>query len=128
MNKLMLAGFDFVECVHFSRNSSSVFQHLQHREQPLRGVLRKRCFENMQQIYKRTSMPKCDFTLRHGCSPVNSLHIFRAPFTKKHLWEAASGTLDLQWNTSEYWNKWERLKPKDACNFIEKVHRQVLYR
>ena len=39
-------------------------------------------------------MPKCDFnkvallcnfieiTLRHGCSPLNFLHIFRAPFTK----------------------------------------------
>ena len=28
---------------------------------PSRGVLRKRCSENMQQIYKITSMPKCDF-------------------------------------------------------------------
>ena len=34
-------------------------------------------------------MTKCDFikvaieiTLRHGCSPVNLLHIFRAPFSK----------------------------------------------
>ena len=30
-------------------------------------------------------MPKCDFieiTLRYGCSPVNLLHIFRAPFSK----------------------------------------------
>ena len=37
-------------------------------------------------------MPKCDFnkvvnnfieiTLRHGCSPVNLLHIFRPPFPK----------------------------------------------
>ena len=36
-------------------------------------------------------MPKCDFNkvalqLRHGCSPVNFLHIFRTPFP---------------WNTSE---------------------------
>ena len=46
----------------------------------------------MQQIYRWTSMPKCDFnkvacsfieiTLCHGCSPVNLLHIFRAPFPK----------------------------------------------
>ena len=28
---------------------------------PVRCVLRKRCSENMQQIYKRTPMPKCDF-------------------------------------------------------------------
>ena len=26
-----------------------------------RCVLRKRCFRNMQQIYKRSSIPKCDF-------------------------------------------------------------------
>ena len=39
----------------------------------------------MEQIYRRTPMPKCDFsklvnnfieiTPRHGCSPVNLLHI-----------------------------------------------------
>ena len=31
-------------------------------------------------------MPECDFnkvaSLRHGCSPVNLLHIFRTPFPK----------------------------------------------
>ena len=31
------------------------------QEQPSRSVLRKRCSENMQQIYKRTPMLKCDF-------------------------------------------------------------------
>ena len=54
------------------------------QKQPPRGVLKKWCSENMQQIYRRTPMPKCDFnkveiTLRHGCSPVNLLHIFRTP-------------------------------------------------
>ena len=29
--------------------------------QPPRGALRKRCSQNMHQIYKRTPMPKCDF-------------------------------------------------------------------
>ena len=50
--------------------------------------------ENMQQIYKRTPIPKSDFnkaalqsnfieiTLRYGYSPNNLLHIFRTPFTK----------------------------------------------
>ena len=33
----------------------------QFQKQPPRGVPRKRCSENMQQVYKRTSMPKCDF-------------------------------------------------------------------
>ena len=57
-----------------------------------RGVLEKRCFENMQPIYRRTPMLKCNFNkvakqsnfieiaLRHGCSPVNLLHIFRTSF------------------------------------------------
>ena len=31
------------------------------QKQPSRGVLSKRCSENMQQIYRRTPMPKCDF-------------------------------------------------------------------
>ena len=47
------------------------------------------CCENMEQIYRRTPTPKCGFnkaalqtTLRHGCSPVNLLHIFRTSFLK----------------------------------------------
>ena len=39
---------------------------------PPRGVLKKRCSENMQQI----------LALRHGCSPVNLLHILRTPFPR----------------------------------------------
>ena len=59
------------------------------QKQPPIGVPKKRRSENMQQIYRRTAMPKCDFnkvaieiTLRHGCSPVNLLHLFRTPFPK----------------------------------------------
>ena len=44
------------------------------QKQPPRGVPRKRCSENMQQIYRRT--------LWHRCSSVNLLHIFRTPFSK----------------------------------------------
>ena len=29
-------------------------------EQPPRGVPRKKCSKNMQQIYRETPMPKCD--------------------------------------------------------------------
>ena len=32
-----------------------------HQKKPPRGVSRKRCPENMQQIYRRTSIPKCNF-------------------------------------------------------------------
>ena len=31
------------------------------QKQPSRGVPWKRCSENMQQIYRKTPMPKCDF-------------------------------------------------------------------
>ena len=41
--------------------------------QPSRGVSRKRYSENMQQIYRRTPMSKCD---------LNLLHIFSTPFLK----------------------------------------------
>ena len=40
------------------------------QKQPPRGVLKKSCSENMQQIYRRTSMPKCIFiqgTAPGGC-------------------------------------------------------------
>ena len=75
------------------------------QKQPSRCVLRKMCSENMQQIYvkhsrrivmsiklhkyaanlRRTPVLKYDFieiTLRHGCSPVYLLHIFRTRFLK----------------------------------------------
>ena len=31
------------------------------QKQPFRGIIRKRCSENMQQIYRRTPVPKFDF-------------------------------------------------------------------
>ena len=31
------------------------------QKKPPRGILRKRCSENIQQIYRRTPMLKCDF-------------------------------------------------------------------
>ena len=57
------------------------------QKQPFRGTLRKKCSENMHQIYRRRPMPKCKatlfaITLRHWCSPVNLQHIFRTPFPK----------------------------------------------
>ena len=56
------------------------------QKQPSRGILRKKCSENIQQIYRRTPMPKCDFNkvlgLVHWCSTVSLLHIFRTHFPK----------------------------------------------
>ena len=61
-------------------------------KQPPRGVLRKRCSESIQQIYRRAPMLKCNFNkvarnvieilLRYGYSFVNLLIIFRTPFPK----------------------------------------------
>ena len=48
------------------------------QKQPPRGVLRKRCSENMQQIYRRKLMPKYDFNksaLQLYCSH-NFIEIF----------------------------------------------------
>ena len=62
------------------------------QKQPFRGVLMKKCSENIQEINRRSPMPKCDFnkvvnnfikiTLRHGCSPVSLVYILRTPFPK----------------------------------------------
>ena len=56
------------------------------QKQPSRGVVKEKCTENMQQLYRRTPMPKCDFNniikLWHGRSPVSLLHIFRTLFLK----------------------------------------------
>ena len=52
----------------------------------------------MQQIYRRTFMPMCDFNkvALHGCSPVNFLHIFRTLF-----WKNTTGGLLLRWADNE---------------------------
>ena len=66
-------------------------EKLYKQKQPSRGVLRKRCSENIQQNYRIAPMPKWDFnkklqsnfieiSVRHGRSPVNLLHIFRTTF------------------------------------------------
>ena len=47
------------------------------QKQPFRGVLLRTCSENIQQIYKRTPMPKRDLN-----KVVNLLLIFRTPFPK----------------------------------------------
>ena len=41
--------------------NTTVFIVKQEDEQPSRGVFSKTCSENMQQIYRRTPIPKSDF-------------------------------------------------------------------
>ena len=57
------------------------------QKQRSRGVLRKRCPEDMQKIYRSAISIKLlynfiEIVLRHGRSSVNLLHIFRTPFPK----------------------------------------------
>ena len=64
-------------------------------EAATKDVHKKRSSENMQQIYSRIPMPNCNSiklqsnfienTLRHGCCPVNLLHIFRTHFPRNTL-------------------------------------------
>ena len=61
--------------------SSLLLQKIQKylQKQPSRGVLKKKCSENIQQIYRRTPMPKCGFNnvaLRSGCFMCYLSHIF----------------------------------------------------
>ena len=82
------------------------------QKQPSGDVLKKRCSENMLQIYRRKPMPKCEIALQHGCPPANLLYIFWTPFPRN-----TSGWLRLtfahitfklsicNWNQSFYKNK-----------------------
>ena len=80
----MVYLFGFIQLLGFQN-------YYNHKMQ--RCILRKRCFEKMQLINRRTPIPKCDFNkvasnfiiyiLQNGCSPVNLLHMFRVPFPKK---------------------------------------------
>ena len=71
-------------------------------EKSFRGVLRKSCSENIQQIYSRISMPECNFhkvakrlywndTLAwvFSCKFAACFHIF----SYEHLWKAASASV-----------------------------------
>ena len=78
------------------------------QKQLSRCVVRKRCSENMLQIYRRTPWRSVisvklqnnfiEITLWHGCSPVTLLHIFRTSFPKK-----TSGRLLLIFVLSMNW-------------------------
>ena len=50
------------------------------QKQPSKSVLRKSCSENMQQIYRKRPMPKCDFNKVALQSCLTLLHIFRTTF------------------------------------------------
>ena len=76
----------------FFKSTWLVSNHIFTETQLSIDALVKTYSENMQQIYRGTPTPECDFskidlqliesTLRVGCSPVNLRHIFRTPFVR----------------------------------------------
>ena len=94
------------------------------QKQPSRDVLRKRCSKNMQQIYRRISMPKCDFSkvalqlywnrTSAWMFSLNLLYIFRTLFYKNisgwlllaisRSWSTQSQTLKSCVNTAPVWS------------------------
>ena len=70
------------------------------QQQPSRGVLRRRCSENMQQIYRKTPMPKSDFNkvaFQFTSTSVFSCKFaayFQNTFSQVHLWKTASNRCD----------------------------------
>ena len=87
----------------------------------------KVCPANIQQIYRRGSIRKCDFkkscvALLHGCSNVNLLGIWRTPF-----WKNTSGGLVLCFisfvfvqviNNTFYWLAFYNLQTKICRPFL----------
>ena len=47
--------------LNVNKTGCNVMLKTNFQKQPPRCVLSKRCYENMQQIYRRKPMPKCDF-------------------------------------------------------------------
>ena len=63
--------------------NNSLTIHFKLQKQPSRSVLRKRCSENMQQIYWRIGMPTCDF------NKAATAWVFSCKFAA-YLWTAVS--------------------------------------
>ena len=56
VKRVKLLGIHIDDQLSFNLHISSIYQ-----KQSSKGVPRKRCSENMQQIYRRTLIPKCHF-------------------------------------------------------------------
>ena len=95
---------------HYLVVFSILFYEVCLQKQPSSGILTKRCSENIQQIYRRTPMPKCDLqsnfieiTLWYVCCPVNLLHVFRTPFLRSTSGGNTPGQLLLYFTINSSW-------------------------
>ena len=72
-------------CYALAASQAKLLSATSFQKQPSRGALRKRCSENMQQIYRRTPMRKCDFNK----VAKQIAEYFQNTFSQEHPWTAA---------------------------------------
>ena len=97
-------SFTVYPCLKCCFNISS---HYYIQKQLSRTVLKKRCSENMQHIYRRTPIPKCDFNkvalqLYWNCTLTcvfccKFATYFQNTFSKEDRWVAASAHTNGRW-------------------------------
>ena len=58
---LPILNFEFQQDLIFSWPKLFLILAKYMQKQPFIGVIRKKCSENMEQIYRGTPMPECDF-------------------------------------------------------------------
>ena len=90
----------------YGRNLENSSWKILEKKQPFRGALRKRCPENVQHIYRRTPMSKCDFSNVACKLDWNRTSTwvffckfndyFQKNFSKEQLWRAASAWRKLE--------------------------------
>ena len=83
------------------KTDKPAIQILVFQKQPSRDVLLGRCSENIQQIYRKTPITKCDFNKVdfNKISPVNLLHISRTSFPRNTSGRLLLVFACLKWKT-----------------------------
>ena len=103
---------------------------MQKQRQSSSIVLRKRCSENMQQIYKRTPMPKCGFNsrfikiaFRYTCFFCKFAAYFQNIFIKWHLWRMLMLVLlIIDWqNYIHWWLVWSLISECYYCLWLTRI-------
>ena len=96
-----------------TRYTKIIIQHLTlFQKQPLRGLLKKKCSENMQQIYRRIPMPKCDFN----------------KVAKQLYWNRTSAWVFSCKFTAYFQNIFFPGTPLDGCFCVSHLHCRAIIR
>ena len=114
-----------IQGLNWAKRCEKPFKSLWIQMPASRCVIIKSYCDNMQQIYRRITIPKCnlnkvavnfiEIALHHRCSSVNLLHIFRTYFPKN-----SSGGL-LQWIERSILLKWEEIDHGKNVNITHLV-------